>query len=1539
MFNKKSILIQLFLVLLSVALSARVLIMDHFNGIKKENYCLIKNMSSTPMQLIVLPKENFLKHQVTTKNKSLSLDKRVRYTFEEPLPMRCGGIAFWINMQKELSHDSYKQFGYPIIFREKLKDGFIQIYLYYNSKYDEWILNCLFCGEGKKVSSVNCRIAGSLKKRFLKNLYNKEKWKKDQWHHVTLCWNMDSIKLFLDGVEVSKGKTIPSSFELTGFSFGTDKGFPMAIDEMIIFDEPDDVQPIVKAAKNRKKLSIESFKKTSEETSQSKKQAGYYVPFISSPPVIDGNVLNDPAWKKMPKSFVLGTNDFNHSPVFPPTIWGIAHDGKYVYVSALCYEPDMKDLHSSKHGKDIWGDDAIELFFVVNDEILQFVANPGTGRLDAKGRRGKDWDCPDWTTAARKAQNYWSIEFKIPLDVVRTKKDVSKFNFARDFLAGNHSAMKYASWSYLMGSSFFKKARYNRIIWGREGDAGDFSAWNNSNTSFAEKFKNDLLHRYLNLNKVFQLVNTVKDADQYKGLTRRFEQISRKLNQDNNSEQVNYASIKSLIKNWMAIKEIEDKTKEIVASIQKSIIKRYSCHKFPGVTSGKIVETKKYFYLNAGKAIYAVNKSNGILCAAWNSDGEKIVDLVYDSYIIESRKSDASEFFELNDKLLKFKIKKAQDKTILSLTCSNTGIPGLITKNYIIESDSRTRLSKRIEISDVKQQELLLSVISNTNITPMYRSNSIYNRYIANGTNPTLYSANKIKDELKISFTTGWPTTSGWAQWLLINPEKHSLFSQYLWKVNDKIAFPPISPVETYLTTSGWKLPYFTNFLDPSGNGVSAETSFDFYEGNRVSYYSKKYLGRRELKKLYDKYPVAEKAKKLRHGISSVNFHSRWRARRNPNLLPHEKAAWKEFMKYTRSDEGGVNCNMHWSIHHPDYAVGDDKQVTAGILEHNDGKYFKIDSKFIRDCIRSTHEFTHNRSKVALYTYHAEVFSPQERAKENWYTHLKSGKRIHSSWCESLFIANTAAIVESGKYQSDAEGLYRYLGMDSLYIDGYPALPLTVDWKTLKVTSPNYITELSLELEKIASKYHGFNFYNSGGLLIPGQDVAYMEGADQRNCKYKWHEASDAFLLSQISRRRYLPIIPLVWHADLQKSDNISSNHHYLNNLILFGWLCSAPVAGKNTRKKYYGNGWLPIQKMGVKVSEIGVDMSALKLTDIGMIPCWWKDWNKTLESYSYDMGNSSLITFVNHSKRKNNVKFSVSIKKASIDKRKPVYIHLFKPILASELLVPFKLLRSNWFIKDLFSTKVISDYRISGDRLSFNLPEVPPETACVVTISQVPAYIFASEKINTEISLPEQIGAKIEYLNQTGNTISLKIDSDKPAHIAIPGFDEKSTVKVNDVSVNTASLGISIISGKPTLIVSIDKGLSRIDISHTNKAFNAAYSNIKAELSTRDISAGGTMPVEAIYNFQNSDNKKKFVSLYLSRDGIIRYCQTLPITKNSGKIKFNLDTYKVQNELKTPLDFVKPREYRVEIAVSSEGSAFNAPIIRKTIGNITIKY
>lgn len=148
---------------------------------------------------------------------------------------------------------------------------------------------------------------------------------------------------------------------------------------------------------------------------------------ITAPPAIDGD-LSDPVWKTAPRATDF-TDRQNATVVADQTIAYIVYDERYIYVAFHCKdtEPDKitarETIRDSKYTSQ-WDDDSEDNVEVVFDPFLayrwddltRFSVNAiGTrsARL-AGGRGGKvEWK-GDWDGAAKRVEDGWTAEMRIP---------------------------------------------------------------------------------------------------------------------------------------------------------------------------------------------------------------------------------------------------------------------------------------------------------------------------------------------------------------------------------------------------------------------------------------------------------------------------------------------------------------------------------------------------------------------------------------------------------------------------------------------------------------------------------------------------------------------------------------------------------------------------------------------------------------------------------------------------------------------------------------------------------------------------------------------------------------------------------------------------------------------------------------------------------------------------------------------------------------------------------------------------------------------
>jgi predicted phosphodiesterase len=148
---------------------------------------------------------------------------------------------------------------------------------------------------------------------------------------------------------------------------------------------------------------------------------------LAEPPVIDGDPSED-CWQSCNPATRL------HAPydtkVEGDTEFSFACDANNLYLSAICYDPDMVDLGASieEHDGPVYSEDCVGYFFQPNPdsmEVYQIYINPLGTVFDQRitfdrsmwYTADRDWD-GEYDVATQRMDDRWSVEIRIPLETI-----------------------------------------------------------------------------------------------------------------------------------------------------------------------------------------------------------------------------------------------------------------------------------------------------------------------------------------------------------------------------------------------------------------------------------------------------------------------------------------------------------------------------------------------------------------------------------------------------------------------------------------------------------------------------------------------------------------------------------------------------------------------------------------------------------------------------------------------------------------------------------------------------------------------------------------------------------------------------------------------------------------------------------------------------------------------------------------------------------------------------------------------------------------
>jgi hypothetical protein len=198
------------------------------------------------------------------------------------------------------------------------------------------------------------------------------------------------------------------------------------------------------------------------------------LPLDLDAPSIDGK-LDDEQWENAPE--ISGFYFYkDENPAKTQSSAKLIAGKDAIYIGVKCEEPEMsklKDSYSGNGGKEIWGNDEIEIFFdsMSKDRVLnQFVVGAGGGRWMGWGAQAIQPDAAlyeSWEAKTAKGENFWTAEIKIPYKTLAWEKAPEKgrtvnFNLCRQRRAGEKEL---SCWNPVRGN-FHDKNRYGILAFG-----------------------------------------------------------------------------------------------------------------------------------------------------------------------------------------------------------------------------------------------------------------------------------------------------------------------------------------------------------------------------------------------------------------------------------------------------------------------------------------------------------------------------------------------------------------------------------------------------------------------------------------------------------------------------------------------------------------------------------------------------------------------------------------------------------------------------------------------------------------------------------------------------------------------------------------------------------------------------------------------------------------------------------------------------------------------------------------------------------------
>lgn len=157
---------------------------------------------------------------------------------------------------------------------------------------------------------------------------------------------------------------------------------------------------------------------------------------VTTAPVLDGDVANDPAWKSVtPATGFVQTQPDAGEPASEKTEVFLAFDDRHLYIGVICHDrqpegiivadsrrdASLDNTDSIRILLDTFDDDQAAFVFGTNPAGIQYdgqVSRDGTGENTGSGSFDLNWDGA-WKVASRVHDGGWSAELAIPFRTLR----------------------------------------------------------------------------------------------------------------------------------------------------------------------------------------------------------------------------------------------------------------------------------------------------------------------------------------------------------------------------------------------------------------------------------------------------------------------------------------------------------------------------------------------------------------------------------------------------------------------------------------------------------------------------------------------------------------------------------------------------------------------------------------------------------------------------------------------------------------------------------------------------------------------------------------------------------------------------------------------------------------------------------------------------------------------------------------------------------------------------------------------------------------
>ncbi|GEM_PF-1905621 len=1207
----------------------------------------------------------------------------------------------------------------------------------------------------------------------------KLEWKKDTWHYLVATWTSTKINLFYDGKLVAETEGTESNEPLvdmraTGvIEIGNSSLWENSVPIYALIDEVRISSDVLYADKDEIPLPTLEFttgaspKKMEERAGEGsgKSITAYY---INETPSINGK-LDDLLWKKLPVA--CGFTDISPKHQFVPyqTYFSAAYDKKNLYFGIFCEESLLEHIKATAKDRDgnVFSDDSVEVYIDADrtgERYVQLALNPLGTQYDGL-KVDSSWN-GDWTSAVKIGKNGWAMEIAMPfstLGMVFPKPgETYRINITRN--RNTEKMDPYSSWSVLT-SGFHSPKDFGALVFA----APDITP----NKEEEIRWNRDFLET------VNTEVNTaIRKGEQ--GL-RRASKIPKEdrteiVEQKSNLIGMMIETLKKRAKVGLSLEEGSSVFRQAKELTKESDI---MANELFGIGIGLVNPPEdlkiginregRFWFLSSKEAIFAIDAESGVVVGIWDGNKSCYIRNSYDLYTIETI-TQVKRTDERMDEVLEIK----RTDELLTFVCKNEDLPGaLIHKEYSLELNGRI-LAKKIKIKGKEKERTLLSISSRTFFDESFRKLSYYHRVLPVGAtggadkSSTLAASKVTSNQIQ---RAGWLSSSGWSQFVLLNPELNCGVAQYLYKLNEQFVWIPFSLDSSFWTPFGWDMAWAATFLD--GEDFSAELRYHLFKGDRLTFH-KEYRELPEytaVRKSYKIHPFISKMKEEGQGSDIMSALA-------PGFPETVGVGARLSRPYSllRSDEVMVMLYVYPGHQLFGYFPASDDSVLTWTAS---GPRTTQPAVNVRNAI-SILKKKYPRFLTGMYWIDYEIHpeAPVHKEHPEWLVRDKNGKPV------------PACLASYGGDQANFSPEYRrwwidqcvrfmdYYGFDFIYSDNGGGFAYA-DWGRGKVVQPTDWMVFLKELHEALSEKGKFLFLNAdtGHLFTDLSYVEFLADWEKSVLPWfpNWRDRAEVLMMYKLYQPENSAVILLYWMDYRINKEGGNNNREYTNAVLKLGLRSKTCYYDYNAELKTEpgkGSGgsdvdWGAEYYYEEAYHQATLEMAGTTLVDPGLNPSWLRDYETQIEAYALKQGSAHIFTTTSHLLEKKDITITAESEKAGLIIGKPAFLYRYKRRDDSKFPRRAGPPPEGW--EKLFNEIKCETFNPEEGKFKVTFPSVEPEFTEIVSITQIPAVIYSVEGKRTQFLLPETLGCRIDgSLDEKKKTVFLNVIADKPLQIAV---------------------------------------------------------------------------------------------------------------------------------------------------------------------------